>query len=324
MTDRLHDATWNAALEWFMRVRDAPADESVRADLDAWLSLDDAHRKAYWKATKVWKLTGALPALDEPAPAALPVRIRDRRVARFARPHLAALAAIVVLFAVSLPWLEIWLRADYHTAVGQTQTVPLADGSTVQLNANSAIAVDLDASRRSVRLLQGEAFFEIAPDATRPFTVNTPNATINVLGTAFNVRAHGGATDIAVERGIVSVTTSGVATSSRSPATSQRLTASDFMTIDATPRLASIAPQRIATWRDGRLIVERATAGDVVDALSSYRRGVILLAPNLRQRHVTGVYDLHRPDAAVQTLATSLSADVQFFTPWIVRIADHR
>jgi len=315
MTDRSHDATLNAALDWFMRVQAAPADESVHAELDAWLARDDAHRKAYRKAAKVWKLTGSLPSLGE-QPSAVPTD-RARRAAgraRFARRHVGALAAIIVLFMVALPWLEIRLRADYHTGIGQTQTVSLADGSRIHLNANSAIAVDLGAARRSVRLLRGEAFFEVAPDATRPFTVNAPNATVNVLGTAFDVRILGEATDVAVKQGVVSILSTHA----------ERLTAGDVIRVGTTLRQEHIAPQRIAAWRDGRLIIEGATAGDVVEALSSYHRGVLLLDSNLRQRQITGVFDLHRPEAALEALATSLGADVQFFTPWVVRIAADR
>jgi transmembrane sensor len=66
--------------------------------------------------------------------------------------------------------------------------VPLPDGSKISLNRNSEFSyrAKFGKSRRDVKL-NGEAFFEIAPDADRPFIIDAGNAKVKVVGTSFNV-----------------------------------------------------------------------------------------------------------------------------------------
>jgi FecR protein len=80
--------------------------------------------------------------------------------------------------------------------------VTLADGSHVELNSQSAIAIHYDAGQRRVRLLEGEAWFEVSPDPVRPFVVEASGGTVTALGTAFNV-------DAEKERAHVTVTSRG-------------------------------------------------------------------------------------------------------------------
>ncbi|MEP9370460.1 FecR domain-containing protein [Xanthobacter sp. VNH20] len=60
------------------------------------------------------------------------------------------------------------MRADYIAPVGERRTVALGDGSMVELNTDTAMAVDLQAGRRSVRLFRGKAFFQVTHDPQRP------------------------------------------------------------------------------------------------------------------------------------------------------------
>jgi len=77
------------------------------------------------------------------------------------------------VLAVALLWepARIYFGADYSVAVGQTQIVQLQDGSKAILNSGSALAVTMDQTQRSVRLLKGEAYFEVKPDPGLPFVV---------------------------------------------------------------------------------------------------------------------------------------------------------
>lgn len=71
---------------------------------------------------------------------------------------------------------------------GERSTVVLPDGSTVQLNSDSHLKFrsSFSSGRRSVQL-EGEGFFNVAHDKTRPFVVETPVLQVEVLGTIFNV-----------------------------------------------------------------------------------------------------------------------------------------
>ncbi len=75
------------------------------------------------------------------------------------------------------------------TEDGQKRTVVLADGSLVTLNDNSSISFNMTGSMREV-VLDGEAYFDIAHDARKPFLVKTSKIQIRVLGTIFNVKSY--------------------------------------------------------------------------------------------------------------------------------------
>lgn len=83
--------------------------------------------------------------------------------------------------------------SDYATHKAERKSFVLPDGSKVTLNAESTISLSdqFNKSDRTVEL-NGEAFFDVVHDATRPFVVKTNTMDVKVLGTAFNVKAYKG------------------------------------------------------------------------------------------------------------------------------------
>lgn len=96
------------------------------------------------------------------------------------------------------------------TLRGQTATLSLADGTDVMLNADSRIRYDVDDPSGVRRvILEGEARFIVNPDE-RPFVVETPQASVRVLGTRFTVRSREETTRVAVQEGRVAVSSDSV------------------------------------------------------------------------------------------------------------------
>jgi transmembrane sensor len=92
------------------------------------------------------------------------------------------------------------------TPVAQRQALTLADGTELELNAQTVLAVELNARERRVRLAGGEAFFHVAKDSARPFIVETAAGSVRVTGTQFNVRtAPAGQLEVTVVEGAVQV-----------------------------------------------------------------------------------------------------------------------
>ena len=81
--------------------------------------------------------------------------------------------------------------------------ITLADGSIVTLNTASRIETRMNGQERTVRLLEGEAFFEVAHDATRPFRVYAGDGMTVAVGTAFSVRLNKNAVEVVVSEGKV-------------------------------------------------------------------------------------------------------------------------
>src|SRR5262249_28159705 len=131
------------------------------------------------------------------------VRAAGRRPAlprRAGWPLAAGLALCLLAGAVSQGGRIADFGADAATGAGETQRLALADGSQVTLNTRTAVEDVSTANARGVRLKHGEAFFDVARDPARPFTVDAGPARIRVLGTHFNVRLlDSGAVAVAVE-----------------------------------------------------------------------------------------------------------------------------
>src|SRR3546814_10232647 len=94
---------------------------------------------------------------------------------------------------------------SYATSGGEIRRGPLADGSIAAINTASAIDVKLDDAARHVRVVEGEAWFQVARDKQRPFVVAAGRARVRAVGTAFSVRRRAGGADVLVTVGGVEV-----------------------------------------------------------------------------------------------------------------------
>lgn len=93
----------------------------------------------------------------------------------------------------------------YTTAVGEQRSVTFPDGSTITLNTGSQILAEITDAVRRVVMDHGEAYFEVAKDPLRPFTVEVGGRALTAHGTAFNVRRLGGSFTVALVDGRVAL-----------------------------------------------------------------------------------------------------------------------
>ncbi|WP_367649802.1 FecR family protein [Acetobacter syzygii] len=215
--------------------------------------------------------------------------------------------------------MRLFLQADQVTGVGQLRTVSLPDGSTVTLAPRSAIAFTSDAHSRTVRLLQGEAWFDVRHSAEQPFHVVAHDLDVMDVGTKFDVQEAERETEVSVESGSVRVT------SVNPPAISEDLVAGQTVAISADHlvRRGNADPTMIAGWRDGVLTVQNRTISDVVEAIRPWHRGLLILrGDRLGTRRVTGVYDLRHPQAAIKALADAYGIKITRISPWLVILSD--
>lgn len=318
----------DTALDWLLQMQAAPDDAALRRGLEDWLAEDEAHVEAYRRAEETWRLTGyATPAFvaprkdREPAPGRGESRApsgagRSRPGRR--QVAVAGLLAACLALVVALPDAAIRLRADHATGVGEVRTIGLTDGSTVTLNAGSTVATRLTGIGRAVTLLDGQAYFEVAADRRRPFTVAAGGVTVTVTGTAFDVRRGEGTVTVAVGDGRVEVATAGGARHVvLRPG--ERAT---FAGPDAAPVRDRVPLSHIAAWRTGRLIVERVTVAEAIARIRPHHRGVILATnEELLRRRVSGVYDLRHPEAALRAAVQPHGGVVRRFSPWLLVVS---
>ena len=130
----------------------------------------------------------------------------DRRLWRWPlRGRVAWGAAAAALAVCAVTWSYLTGPQVYQTHFGEQRSILLEDGSRITLNTASRIDVRFDKGQRFVRLLEGEALFEVAHDATRPFDVQTGATVLRALGTQFDVEMGPNLTTVTVVEGRVAV-----------------------------------------------------------------------------------------------------------------------
>jgi ferric-dicitrate binding protein FerR (iron transport regulator) len=140
----------------------------------------------------------------------MPARKRES-TARWTRRGLIA-ASLGGASLLGLGWSMLAPAGEYYaSAVGEVRRIPLEDGSTLVLNTDSRARVHFGRELREVRLLQGEALFEVAHDARRPFVVQSAAWQVRAVGTVFGVRLRGTEVDVTVSEGVVEFGKSGAA-----------------------------------------------------------------------------------------------------------------
>ncbi|MBA5868508.1 MAG: DUF4880 domain-containing protein [Nitrospira sp. CR2.1] len=309
----------STASAWLVRIETGTVTADERRRFAEWLAADPAHRAAYREAEDFWRSLDGLSQDD--------IRNLDRYLphasdSERARPthswqRFTAMAACVLLLVGAGLWLAVllWPLGDYRTAVGEQRTIALADGSTVQLNTDTALSVSLTEKTRRLTLHRGEAFFTVAPDRARPFEVTAGRGTIRALGTAFNVRTDGNRTTVAVSEHSVRVRLAHEPSIDVEAGEQLRYQPSGWLgSVERTDLTRTLA------WQQHRLMFEDQPLPDVLEEVARYRSGrfVFLRDPSLNKLLVTGSFDTERLDRFLPALEESLPIRIVTFADRVI------
>lgn len=304
-------------MDWLLRLKNEPQCQTAARGLQAWLEHSEGNRVAWQAALRTWELlgevkpqyTGLWPAKPDVNVVAHPAMRRRRWPVAVTLVAAAAIAAVL-----AGPALLLRLQADVMTATGESRVVTLADGSQVNLSGGSAIGVDITAEGRRVRLLSGEAFFDVAHDAARPFTVEAGGAKVVVLGTAFDVALDPSTTTVQLARGVVGISATGTAAVTE-------MAPGDMATVDHdTGEILRglVQAGEIGAWRNGQLFVNDVPVESVIARLQRYHSAWISLPDGtLARQRVTGLYDLRDPDRALRALVQPLGGKVRAVSDYV-------
>jgi transmembrane sensor len=199
-----------------------------------------------------------------------------------------AIAAGLTAVAVLPSMLGSPTVQTYTTAKGQHQRITLADGSLVDLNAETRLTVRFARRERRVELGDGQAIFDVAHDETRPFTVEASGRAVRVLGTQFDVRNRSGDVTVTVARGRVQVRP--VASSKTGQAFVLRPGQRLAIGRTGVAELSAVDPQEALGWRSGRLVYRGEPLAEVVADLNrEFVEQIEVTDPALARMPVTGV-----------------------------------
>lgn len=176
-----------------------------------------------------------------------------------------------------------------ETAAAQRQTLTLTDGSTAELNARTELRTDFRYGRRHVFLRQGEAFFSVARDATKPFVVETPAGSIKVTGTAFNVRL------VPEGRAEITLLEGGVIFEGGGPAGGVVELRPGEQLDSALPEARRLNPSEIAAataWRRGQLVLDALQLRETAERLAAFHGISIAVDPRVAGLRPGGTYPM--------------------------------
>jgi transmembrane sensor len=299
------------AAGWIARQDGAGWSAEHQQEFEAWLAASTAHRIAYLRLASAWKRADVLAQPDSAAAPALPALAAAptaRRAPRFAAWRIAA--AVLLTAGIGLAafnWQPAPAGVAYRTAVGASRAVALADGSTVTLNTDTRVRASVGRERRVVWLDQGEAYFEIAHDATHPFVVEAGDKRITVLGTKFSVRRDGAKLTVAVVEGRVQVETAGAL-----PAVLTRNTTA--IAAQDQLQLSGRTPAEIAqalSWREGTLVFDQVTLAGAAAEFNRYNTRKLVIADAAAGAvTIGGRFEVNNVDGFARLLHQGFGLDV--------------
>jgi transmembrane sensor len=339
-----------AAADWFAKREAGRWRAEDQAHLEAWLDASTANRIAYIRLQTAWERSGRLKALGAGVPSGtIPPRDswgfaaspkgsapvispetldaehhlqRAPKVRAVLSARLARATAISLMFvlAIGTAWQFLANHAhSYTTQIGAISTVPLSDGSKITLNTDSQIRVALNASERRIELDQGEAYFEVAKDAARPFIVAIADKRVIAVGTKFSIRREQDDIRVLVTEGRVRIERNG--SSSRTPETqlaagSQARTAQAAVLVDQPPPMEV---EQLLSWRTGYIVFRDTSLADAVADFNRYTtRKIVIEDPAIANIRIGGNFRSDNADAFLSLIQNGFPIHVEQHTDRIV------
>ncbi|MGU3575043.1 FecR family protein [Brucellaceae bacterium C25G] len=297
-TDKSERQLQEQAIDWLLQLQAAPKDNAVIEACAFWRTSDPKNEIAFTKASRVFSDSRFLLLQDTDfAKKAVQKPNYNARITLSSVVVFAALAA--GFYAFDGP---VRMRADVISSYREMPVITLKDGSIVQLNAGSAIAFDITEDVRRVELLRGEAYFIVAHDPQRPFTVAAAKGEVTALGTQFDVRLTDKGADVIVTEHAVQVQTSS-GSAAFNPRDTLRLEQGysvSYNNQNGIGQATKLDAELAASWRNGRLVFEDQSLATVVEDIARHLPGKVMITSNdLAERRITGTFELTDPSIAL-------------------------
>ena len=305
---------------WFAKVNAGDLSGQTNQEFLEWLERNSANEQNYEKCELIWELCGELEHDPEIAAAIAAcdeeIRIRTEaqssrsafsadRTSRLQRLLIPLRSKVGMLAMAAAVLLAIWIPQmplTYDTEIGERRSVTLADGSSVTLNTDTELVVRFQASQRDIELKRGEAIFNVAHDADRPFVVHAAHGTARAVGTRFNVLLEQDQVTVSVLEGSVAVR-SRVTDRDTSQPGAEPAPAANVKLLKvgeavnyweegtiSEPRKARLG--RIDAWQQGKLEFDSDSLASVIKEHNRYALKKIVIADDdLNKIQVSGVFN---------------------------------
>ncbi len=277
MAESIRDAIYEEAALWWARRHESGPE--VRAAFAHWLAADPLHADAFDAIERAWDAFGdVLPQADVAemdAPVVAASVLAARRTARPVSRRWFG-AGLLGAAAAAGAGIFLWQKGrtetyEFATGTGERRHETLADGSRVDLDANSHMRVEFNGWKRKLDLVKGRVLFDVAKDADRPFVVAAATETVTALGTLFWVEVRNAETTVSLIRGRVRA---------EAPEDSLELAPGDLVAFGGGRRLRLVHGVDAAAtqaWRSGRLVFDNEPLAIVAERMNDYSTDKIVV-----------------------------------------------
>ena len=315
-TSPQEDRLFEEAADLMIRLQNDPGNPVSREMVKRWRARGPSYEKAWLEVSEIHGLTGrALAPLHQ---------VEPRSKQGVSRRSLVA-AGVVGAGALAggylaLPGLILRAKADHLTGTAEIRRITLPDGGTATLGPDSAIALHYDDRQRSIALLAGMAFFEVAKHPSRPFRAMTSEMAATALGTAFDLSNDAGLVSVSVEHGLVEIAVPGSGF-----VDGNRLATGQWATFDEHTRLTMRGnrdARQIGTWRSGQILVENEPVRAVVARIARWQPGRVMIADTeFGANRISGVFDPGNPLRALEAVVHPFGGRVRSLGPFLTVIS---
>lgn len=292
------------AADWYLRLAEDATEDELRAWVE-WCAADPANLKEFERTRDTWQAFDGL----EPQALDLLSHLEEKTGPR-ARAKFAIAASILIVTAAAGWWA---IENHYFSpnkrvftareTVNESTTLP--DGSTLTLAPRTNVAMDFSGKVRGLELSQGEAYFKVSPNKTKPFIVHAASFSITALGTAFNIKSTPDRIIVTVQEGLVEAARG---------TEKWRVAAGYQLKYDLarrTTHIAAIDPERELTWKEGRLEYFLEPLENVVSDANRYtHRHIEITDPKIAQITYSGTIFTQSIDDWLQAVETTFPVTV--------------
>lgn len=304
-----------------------------------WLNTSMDHKNTLIELAGLWQNMDVLSELSDLFPLSKKPKIdiieSIYKLKFLLRPAVIASVSAILLVSLSLylnpdsiqPNLTVASQVEtvYRTAVGEQAEIILPDGSDTTLNTDSVVEVAYNKAQRNIRLVKGEAHFNVAHNDNRPFVVHAGTGVIRAIGTAFSVHIKGDVVEVIVTEGRVEIA-SAVEIAPGTYIDLNQITPGKFLTTIAAGQsveygnenihsVQQIGPELISrklSWQHGMLVFEGNPLDEVVEEISRYTNTEIIISdPDIRKIRVGGYFKTGETDALLTVLEDNFSIHVE-------------
>lgn len=236
--------------------------------------------------------------------------VKRKPISRWAMVAAVSVAAVALMFGgfhLIRPQPQV---QQFSTRHREQRSLQLPDHTFVQLDTDSSIVVSFDTHRRRVTILHGQAYFGVAKDPARPFSVLAGNALIRDIGTTFSVDRQSADVTVTVASGRIQVWKaqtqpsllgwlegSGMSLSQQGRRPLTELEAGQQVQIASTGEVASngaVDVQRALAWTRGQIAFDNQSIATVAAQFNRYNATQIRVDdPRISTIPISGVFDAH-------------------------------